>query len=281
MSFKNIVVFVDASVASTQRLHVAANLARRHAAHVIGVYAVPYDIDQRAGDGFARGEGGMDEVLERQRLSRERNAQQAGRQFAEFAGLSDIRSEFRVIWNTDNDRDVIVSSLYADLAIVGQARPYGLPQHWLPEHLLLANGVPMLVVPNSWTSDTIGTRVVIAWNASREARRAVTDALPFLQVSELVTIVVIDAARTPDLHGSEPGADIALHLARHGVRVEVEQRDSDGASVDEAILGAAGRHGADLIVMGARSHGLPTQLLFGSVTRKVLENTTFPILMSH
>ena len=122
---------------------------------------------------------------------------------------------------------------------------------------------------------------MIAWNASKEARRAIADALPLLSTARAVKIIVVDAARTPDRHGQEPGADIALHLARHGAPVEVEQLASNGASVADTILGAASRHQADLIVMGAHGHSRSRQLLFGSVTQAILDNAVVPVLLSH
>ena len=139
----------------------------------------------------------------------------------------------------------------------------------------------MLVVPNAWTSDTIGERIVIAWNASKEARRAIADALPFLSTAQAVKILVVDAARHPDRHGEEPGANIALHLARHGALVEVEQLESAGTPTADVILSATKRHNADLIVMGAHGHSRSRQLLFGSVTQAILKDTTVPVLMSH
>jgi nucleotide-binding universal stress UspA family protein len=282
MAYKDIVVFVDPSPAGMQRLRIAAGLARRYAAHLIGVYVVPGDMDDRASDGFVRGERGVKAVLERHRAAEERAVVQVGRQFADIVVHDDIHAEFRLIWNTDGDRGVVLNSLYADLAVAGQAAPNGLPQSWLPRHLLLASGVPMLVVPDSWTaSEATGERVLIAWNASKEARRAIADALPLLSNARSVRIVVIDATKTPDRHGQEPGADIALHLARHGAPVEVEQLASNGASVAETILGAVGRNQADLVVMGAHGHSRSRQLLFGSVTQAILENATVPVLLSH
>jgi len=281
MAYKDIVVFVDASPASMYRLRIAAGLARRYAAHLIGVYVVPGNIDHHASDGFVRGEGGVREVLERYRLAEKRAAIQVGRQFADLVEHDDVQAEFRLIWNTAGDRSVILNSLYADLVVVGQTEPHGLPQHWLPDHLLLASGVPMLVVPNAWASDKIGERIVIAWNASKEARRATTDALPLLSTAQAVRILVVDAAKDPDRHGEEPGANIALHLARHGAQVEVEQLQTNGRTTADVILAATSRHGADLIVMGAHSHSRSRQLLFGSVTRAILTDTAIPVLISH
>jgi nucleotide-binding universal stress UspA family protein len=281
MAYKDIVVFVDPSPAGMQRLRIAAGLTRRYAAHLIGVYVVPGDTDDRASDGFVRGERGVRSVLERHRAAEERAVVQVARQFADIVVRDEIQAEFRLIWNTDGDRGVILNSLYADLAVAGQTTPNGLPQSWLPRHLLLASGVPMLVVPNGWTSEVAGERVVIAWNASKEARRAIADALPLLSAARSVKIVVVDADKTPDRHGQEPGADIALHLARHGAAVEVEELASNGASVAETILGAVSGHKADLVVMGAHGHSRSRQLLFGSVTQAILENATVPVLMSH
>ena len=281
MAYKDIVVFVDPSPASLHRLRIAGGLARRYAAHLIGVYAVPGDMDDRASDGFARGDRGVNAVLERHRAAAERAVVQVGRQFADLVTRDDLQAEFRLIWNSEDHRSVVLNSLYADLAIVGQIAPNGLPQNGLARHLLLASGVPMLVVPNDWASDVIGTRAVIAWNASKEARRAVADALPLLSTASAVRIVIVDAARDHDRHGQEPGADIALHLARHGAPVEVEQVASNGAPVADAIRRAAGRHKADLIVMGAHGHSRSRQLLFGSVTQAVLESAAVPVLMSH
>lgn len=281
MAYKDIVVFVDPSPASIHRLRIAAELARRYAAHLIGVYVVPGDMDDRASDGFVRGDRGVRALLERHRAAEERAVIHVGRQFADLVTRDEMQAEFRLIWNTEGNRSVILNSLYADLAIVGQTAPNGLPQHWLPKHLLLASGVPMLVVPNGWTADTIRERVVIAWNASKEARRAIADALPLLSTARAVKVIVVDAARNPNRHGQEPGADIALHLARHGAPVEVEQLASNGASVADTILGAAVRHQADLIVIGAHGHGRSRELLFGSVTQAILDSADVPLLMSH
>ncbi|MEX0408657.1 universal stress protein [Aquibium sp. LZ166] len=281
MAYKDIIVFVDAPSASMHRLRIAADLARRSMAHLIGIYVVPDNIDHHSHDGFARGQRAVRQVLERHRSSQERAILQAGRQFADLVGDKGIQAELRLVWNTESDRNVLLNSFYADLVIVGQTEPRGLPEHWLPEHLLLATGVPMLIVPNNWTSDSVGTRILIAWNASKEARRAATDALPLLSEAELVKILVVDPNRNPGRHGEEPGANIALHLARHGAPVDVEQLESDGASIADAVVNAAIRHNADLIVMGVYSHGRSRQLLFGSVTRAVLKNTTVPVLISH
>lgn len=221
MAFKDIVVFVDSASSSIHRLRIAADLAQRYAAHLIGVYVVP--AIRHVHDGFARGEAAIRAVGESRRQEEERSVLEVGRQFAELARNDHIQAEFRLILNSERDQNVFLNSLYADLVVVGQTEPHGLPQHWLPDRLLLAGGVPVLVIPNGWNSDTIGDRILIAWNASKEARRATMDALPLLSTARSVKILIVDAAGNPDRHGEEPGANIARHLARHGAKVEVER----------------------------------------------------------
>lgn len=277
MAFKDIVVFADTAPSSLHRLRIAADLSERYAAHLIGVYVVP--AISHGHDGFVRGEA-IRALGDRRREEEERSVLEVGRQFAELARRNDIQAEFRLILNSDGDQNVSVNSLYADLAIVGQTEPHGLPQNWLPDHLLLSSGVPVLVVPNEWTADKIGDRIVIAWNASKEARRATTDALPLLSTARSVKIVIVDAAGNSERYGEEPGANIARHLARHGAQVEVQQLSSNGASVAEVVLNAASAAEADLIVMGAHSHSRSRQFLFGSVTRAILTGATVPVLIS-
>src|SRR3981189_2747654 len=105
-----------------------------------------------------------------------------------------------------------------------------------PEKLLLSSGAPILVIRSGWKSEPIGNKILVGWNASREARRAIADALPFLVAAASVTLLVVDSNKRADRHGEEPGADIALYLARHGAHVEVERVASRGSSVAAFFL---------------------------------------------
>ena len=95
-----------------------------------------------------------------------------------------------------------------------------------------------------------------------------------------MTLLVVDSEGRAGRHGEEPGADIALYLARHGARVEVEQVLSQGAPVADIILSYAAEHGVDLIVIGAYSHARSVEMMFGGVTRTVLKRAPVPVLMS-
>ncbi|HYU11246.1 MAG TPA: universal stress protein, partial [Stellaceae bacterium] len=115
----------------------------------------------------------------------------------------------------------------------------------------------------------------------REAARAVNDAMPLLAAAEAVTVLTIDPEQGPDGHGEIPGADIALHLARHGVKAQVERTISAGIGVGNMLLSWAADLEADLLVMGAYGHSRVRELLLGGATRTVLTSMTLPVLMAH
>jgi nucleotide-binding universal stress UspA family protein len=123
--------------------------------------------------------------------------------------------------------------------------------------------------------------VLIGWNASREATRAVSDAMPLLSAADVVTVLTIDAREGPDAHGELPGADISLHLTRHGVKAEIERTVSAGIPVGDVLLSRAADLGADLLVIGAYGHSRVRELLLGGATRSILHSMTLPVLMSH
>jgi nucleotide-binding universal stress UspA family protein len=204
----------------------------------------------------------------------------ARRRFEAISAKRDLSAEFRVIRRGGPDEDITLSSLHSDLVVIGQRELQELKGYASPEKLLLSSGSPILVIPSGWKSESIGNKILVGWNASREARRAVADALPFLVAASSVTLLVVDSNERADRHGEEPGADIALYLARHGARVEVEQLSSRGSPVADIILSYAADHGADLIVIGAYSHARSVEMVFGGVTRTLLREASIPVLMS-
>src|SRR5262249_44560338 len=123
---------------------------------------------------------------------------------------------------------------------------------------------------------TVGERVLVAWAHSREATRAVHDALPLLKLAKSVTVMEVNPE--PDHLG---GADIALHLTRHGVKAEVASTTSGDINNGDAILSRAADLTADLLVMGGYGHSRLREFAFGGVTRHILEHMTLPVLMSH
>lgn len=179
-----------------------------------------------------------------------------------------------------SDPDIGRHSLYCDLVMVSHPPSERWPAEWAPDRILAESGSPVLIVPGSWQGDAIGKRGMVAWNGSREARRSITDAMPFIVSADEVRVVVVDADREPRWEGTMPGATLAHHLARHGARIEVDEISSDGAPVAEALLRHAGTSGTDLLVVGAYSRSRLYQRLFGGVTSALLAEVPVPLLIS-
>ncbi|HXP97596.1 MAG TPA: universal stress protein, partial [Telmatospirillum sp.] len=279
-TWKNISVFLNDTPEGGKVGEYAALLAQRFGAHLIGIHGIMGTPGDYAADSFAMGKQAIDSVIARRRAAEEEQGLSVARRFAALSGKHDISTEFRVIWSGHDDGEALHNSLHCDLVVLGHPKPHGLPESWTAERLLIASGVPILIIPDTWKADTIGNKVLVAWNASREARRAISDAMPILSTAQSVTVLVVDPTRTPQKYGEEPGADIATSLARHGVNIDLEQVDSKGAPIADIIGSKATELGADLIVIGAYSHARATEMIFGGVTRTLLTRMPAPVLVS-
>lgn len=279
MPFKSIAVFVDPSPAGEARTSYAVRMAIHHGAHLIGIFAVPSISSGSPAESFVRGHQAVQQVIAYHRSVEAAAIEAAKRSFSAGCAREGISFEFRLLHQGAIDDGAKLNSLHADLVIVGGAGGGGLPRNWSAEELLLETGVPFLLLPETWTGSTID-HVVVAWNASREARRAITDALPFLVGAQTVTILVIDPQKN-SRHGEEPGADVAHYLTRHGTKVVVEPVQSRGEPIANVILAYAERHATDLVVVGAYSHARTTEMIFGGVTRSLLRDAAVPLLIAH
>jgi nucleotide-binding universal stress UspA family protein len=140
-------------------------------------------------------------------------------------------------------------------------------------HIILSAGGPVLMLPRSGLADAIGRRVVVAWNGSREAARAVKDAMPFLESAEAVTLVAAgdEAAASLDT--------VTALLKRHGAPATARQIDQEHG-VGATLLAAAAAEHADLFVMGAYGHSRLREIVLGGATREVLRGAQTPVLLS-
>ena len=178
---------------------------------------------------------------------------------------------------------VALHARYADLAVIGQADPAAgaAPDAGVLSAAIFESGRPVLVVPYAGSFATVGERVLVGWNAGREATRAVHDALPLLAKANSVTITAVNPRVGLGAHGEEPGADIARHLARHGVMVAVEHTVAPEIGASDILLNRASELSADLLVVGAYGHSRLREFLLGGVTRSLLREMTVPVLLSH
>ena len=167
-----------------------------------------------------------------------------------------------------------------DLAVVGQAEPkHGAAQDLMIEGVLFGSGRPVVVVPYIQKDALKLDRVLICWDGSRPAARAIADAMPFLGRAGAIDVVIIESGR----HKSDeiPGIDMGEHLARHGLKVEVKRIVSTDVDVPNTILSHASDSGADFIVMGGFGHSRLREFVLGGATRGILGSMTVPTLMSH
>jgi nucleotide-binding universal stress UspA family protein len=277
MSYKTILVHLDDRPRCVERLGVAFALAADFDAHLVGLYAP--GVPRIPSYALAEAGPALRELVEKRRADA---ARQAERQFREAAARhGGARVEWRAS-EADAASAVRLSARYADLVVAGQpeAQDEG-DLRGLADELALAAGRPVLFVPYAGHFTAVGKRVMVAWDAGREAARAVSDALPFLQRAAAVEVVAFDPERARRNHGEAPGADIGLFLARHGVKVSVARQSGAGFDVGAQILSRAADASSDLIVMGAYGHARVRELVLGGVTRTLLEAMTVPVLMSH
>jgi nucleotide-binding universal stress UspA family protein len=276
MPYKTILVHVDNGKRSAVRLDIACRLARLSDAHLIGLHALTVV----KLPSYAMVEGGV-QVREFHERMLSESATAAEAMFKQAVKATGIE---KVEWRKsrrDAVESVPVHGRYADVLVIGQPNETdgsGVEPDFA-ERLLLAAGRPALVIPYAGDFPTVGTRVLVAWNASREATRALTDSIPILREAKQVDVIAFNPKDAP--HGEVPGADIGLYLARHGIKVNVSQQTADDVDVGNQLLSRAADLDSDLVVMGAYGHSRMKELILGGATRTVLNSMTVPVLMSH
>jgi nucleotide-binding universal stress UspA family protein len=167
-----------------------------------------------------------------------------------------------------------------DLSIVGQAVPDVVgPQELIVEAALFQSGRPVVVVPYIQKTGLTLNRVLVCWDGGRQAARAIADSIPFLHRAKAIEVVIV--ATEPLKSDDLPGADIARHLARHNLNVDLKRIVTGGVDVANTILSYAADVSADFIVMGGYGHSRLREFILGGATRGLLSSMTIPTLMSH
>lgn len=275
MSWKAIVVHVDSSQATNARLQIATRLAATFGARLVGVHARYF----RPAATFLEVAA---ELIEAEEQWVAEEAETSRKLFQQAAAAEAVPAEWR---ETQGDpvRVLTMQARYGDLLVVGQEDPDKPTFHTpatLVEDLIFAAGRPLLVVPYIGAPATF-RNILVAWNASREAARAIGDALPLLTRAERVTVLAVNPMTGLDGHGEMPCADICQHLARHGVRAEAAHVRAEDIDAGNVLLSQAADRGSDLLVMGAYGHSRMRELVLGGATRTILRHMTVPVLLSH
>lgn len=150
-----------------------------------------------------------------------------------------------------------------------------------PERIAIESGRPLILIPNKGKAALPPKRVTIAWNAQREAVRAVFDAMPLLRMAEAVDVVWINPEREPGVAGDLPAAELCAMLSRQGIKSEASQASAIGADVGQELLRQAAAFGSDLLVMGCYGHSRLREFILGGASKHIIEHCNLPVLMSH
>jgi len=278
MAYKTILLHVDDSPQWPGRFEVAASMAADFSAHLVGLYL----LRRPELPGYIRS-AEIAEMLAQRARDADAKAQATRQRLLDQLSARSLSGECRIVEGEPEDL-ASVHGRYADLLVISQVDPSARNASAAMDavqSVIFAAGRPLLLVPYAGKVKTLGKNVFVGWNASREATRAVTDALPLLQRANKVTVMVVRPGADARAHGEVPGADIASYLVRHGVKVEVMAEEGEGIDVGELMLSRVADLGSDLVVMGAYSHSRLREWVLGGATRTMLESMTVPVLMSH
>ncbi len=276
---KDLMVHLDGSPEDEVRLEYAQAVVSGGKAHLIGVLtnllpdlsiAMPFDGGAAAV---------VQVVTELEQQARKDGDATAGRLADRLAGLQ-VPAELRRFDETFGGMSTKVAeqARYADLFVA--TRPYGAGDTpvWLDlvESVLFGSGRGLLVVPPGYRQSGSGRTVLVAWNGSREAARALGEGLGFIQDADRTVVLMIDP-RADDAMGQE----IERHLARHGAMAEIVAVESQGRRVADVVLDEAHRVSADLVIMGGYGHTRLREQVFGGATLDMLTVADRPVLLAH
>jgi len=258
----------------------AVSAASALGAHIAGI-AFVYDPNIPISELGYNPSGVMD-VTDALRRHTEAAAKAVLDRFAAAAARAGVSAEPRMLSaSSDNAGDQFSRiARRFDLAIVGQTEPHGsAAEAIISESTLFGSGRPMIVVPYIQKAPFKLDRVMVCWDASRPAARAIADAMPLLERAGSIEVVMISNERSKQ--GEIEGADIGQHLARHGLKVKVNRITRDSLDVANVLLSHSADTDANFIVMGGYGHSRLREFVLGGVTRTVLHSMTAPTLMSH
>ena len=254
----------------------AISIADTFKAHVLGVAFSYEPIIPSAMLG-----GIPPEIIESQSRESDGKARAAIAHFDTAANRAGVSAESRMITASIAGAAEELGRLARrfDLAVVGQVqRDETDPADVIDEGVLFDSGRPVIFVPYIQKGGLKLDRVMICWDGSRAATRAIADAMPFLQKANQVDIVMVASKKAKD--DEIPGVDLAQHLARHGLKIDVKRITATETDVGSTILSYAADSSADMIVMGGYGHSRLREFILGGVTRGLLESMTVPELMS-
>ena len=213
----------------------------------------------------------------------EKSAMAAIERFDAAAKRSLISAEHRLLRTLGAEAPTILATLARrfDLSVFMQSEPGRVENDDMIETALFQSGRPLIMVPYIQKDGLKLDRVVCCWDGSRAAARAVNDALPLLTRANTVDLLIVLNEKTNSENKEVRGVEMAKHLARHDVKVQLERIPAPDIDVTSAILSYVADNSGTLIVMGGYGHSRLREIILGGVTREMLKSMTVPVFMSH
>ena len=280
MTYHTILVYLTDQNSASHVLDAAIALAKKNDSHLIGLHIVP------TYPSFAN--VGMElsvEIHAAQKTMMETDEKIMSDIFENATRNQSINVEWRCM-TVDSFMlldTVIEHCRCVDLVICGQSDPSNSLESdtAISEKILLETGRPVLLIPYAGNHEYAGEHITVAWNASREATRAVFDAMPFLSEAKDVNLLWINPQAVNGRDTDTPGSEIATCLARHGVNAVAGHSISGSMSISNELLSRMADSGSDMLVMGGYGHSRFREFIFGGATSDILKSMTVPVLMSH
>jgi len=276
MSCKTILVHSDPGKHCAKRLGISIRLAREYGACLAGLYVFsPY-----IPPGYIMAQMGGEIEAAQNKIAVESmsRAEEAFRTQTSASGLDNVE------WHTAYDEPVLAmasQAQYADLVVIGQSDSTddsGIAMDF-PERLVLSTARAVLIVPHTGDFPSIGKRVLVAWNATQEATRAIANAAPLLESADHVYVMAVNCKGSKqEIIRSD---NMVRYLERLGLRAETKDLYNVEIDAGNELLSRASDLSADLVVMGCYGHSRLREWVLGGATRTVLESMTVPVLMSH
>jgi nucleotide-binding universal stress UspA family protein len=274
---KDIIVNLNVARNGSTVGNYAVSVAAALQAHLTGIAFIYDPVVPISGTGYIPGD-----VIESQRADNETAAEAAIKDFTTATDRAGISAEPQMLSASltgAGDQFARMARRF-DLAIVGQAQPeMSTMEQIIGETTLFESGRPIIMVPYIQKAPFKTDNVMICWDGSRTAARAVADAIPILGKSSRIEIVSVTSERGKE--DEIEGADIGQHLARHGLKVDVHRISRGNIDVADALLSHAADSAADLMVMGGYGHSRLREFVLGGVTRSIFQSMTLPVLLSH
>lgn len=276
MALKDLLLFLDGGKRDEAHVELTVALAQAHGAALTGLF-----VERRVAEDLLLDAPPSGVLMES--LARERDVRRAEMKslFEKLTRDKDVRCEFCVEAG-DPAFWLGAYGCCSDLIVIGQPGEDDdlLGNGGVPGTVALTSGRPVLVIPRAGARTLNCERTIVAWNGSREAARAVNDAMPLLKGAAKVEVLTIGVETHPEV-GTSAAEGMSRHLARHGVRAEPNALPRPEADPARVFMSHANRYGADMVVMGAYGHSRLREFVLGGMTRELLNHSPVPLFLSH